>query len=85
MFSKRMIEAWSSGFDKISEACAKYNSPLPEYTIDDSGIMVCCNASEDYIRLLDDNVTNKKVSTGDKIVLLIRDFPDISIQGTAEQ
>ena len=42
------------GFDKISEACAKNNSPLPEYTIADSGITVCCNAGEDYIRLLND-------------------------------
>ena len=49
-----MIEAWGKDFDKISEACAKYNSPLPEYTIDDSGIMVCCNAGEDYARLLND-------------------------------
>ena len=57
-FKSGMIEAWGRGFDKISEACAKYNSPLPEYTIDDSGIMVCCNAGEDYIRLLNDSVTN---------------------------
>ena len=56
-FKSGMIEAWGRGFDKISEACAKYNSPLPEYTIDDSGIMVCCNASEDYIRLLNDTAT----------------------------
>ena len=46
---------------------------------------MCCNAGEDYIRLLDNNVTNKKVSTGDKIVLLIRDCPDISTQETAGQ
>ncbi len=92
-FKSGMIEAWGRGFDKISEACAKYNSPLPEYTIDDSGIMVCCNAGEDYIRLLNDsvtnnvtnNVTNKKVSTEDKIILLIRDCPDISTQKIAEQ
>ena len=56
-FKSGMIEAWGRGFDKISEACAKYNSPLPEYTIDDSGIMVCCNAGEDYIRLLNDMVS----------------------------
>ena len=51
-FKSGMIEAWGRGFDKISEACAKNNSPLPEYTIDGSGIMVCCNAGEYYIRLL---------------------------------
>ena len=88
-FKSGMIEAGGRGFDKISEACAKYNSPLPEYTIADSGIMVCCNAGEDYIRLLDDNVTNnvtsKKVSTEDKTILLIKECPDISAQEIAVQ
>lgn len=55
------------------------------YASDDSGIMVCCNAGEDYIRLSDDNVTNKKVSTEDKIILLIKECPDISTQEIAEQ
>lgn len=47
--------------------------------------MVCCNAGEDYIRLSDDNVTNKKVSTEDKIILLIKECPDISTQEIAGQ
>lgn len=51
--------------------------------------MVCCNAGEDYIRLSDDNVTNnvinKKVSTEDKTILLIKECPDISTQEIAEQ
>ena len=84
-FKSEIIEAGNRGFDKISEACAKNNSPLPEYTIADSGIMVCCNAGEDYIRLSDDNVTNKKVSTEDKTILLIKECPDISTQEIAEQ
>ena len=84
-FKSEIIEAGNRGFDKISEACAKNNSPLPEYTIADSGIMVCCNAGEDYIRLSDDNVTNKKVSTEDKTILLIKECPDISTQEIAGQ
>ena len=46
---------------------------------------MCCNAGEDYIRLSDDNVTNKKVSTEDKIILLIKECPDISTQEIAGQ
>ena len=88
-FKSEIIEAGNRGFDKISEACAKNNSPLPEYTIADSGITVCCNAGEDYIRLLDNDVTNnvtsKKVSTEDKTILLIKECPDISTQEIAGQ
>ena len=46
---------------------------------------MCCNAGEDYIRLSDDNVTNKKVSTEDKTILLIKECPDISTQEIAVQ
>ena len=50
---------------------------------------MCCNAGEDYIRLSDDNVTNdvinKKVSTEDKTILLIKECPDISTQEIAGQ
>ncbi len=28
-----MIEAWGRGFEKIKEACAKYDGPLPKYNI----------------------------------------------------
>ena len=30
-FKSGMIETWGRGFDKIREACAKYDAPLPEY------------------------------------------------------
>lgn len=38
-FKSGMIEAWGRGFDKIKDACAKYDGRLPEYTISASGIM----------------------------------------------
>ena len=50
-----MIEAWGRGFDKIREACAKYDAPLPEYNISASGIMVLCKACDKYLKLLRDN------------------------------
>ena len=35
-FMSGMIEAWGRGFDKIKEACARYEGPLPEYDINKS-------------------------------------------------
>lgn len=37
-----MIEAWGRGFEKIREACALYDGPLPEYEINEAGIIVFC-------------------------------------------
>lgn len=32
-FKSGMIEAWGRGFDKIKEACKKYDGPFSEYDI----------------------------------------------------
>lgn len=53
-FKSGMIKAWGRGFDKIREACAKYDAPLPEYNISASGIMVLCKACDKYLELLRD-------------------------------
>ncbi len=53
-FKSGMIEAWGRGFDKIKEACAKYDGRLPEYNISTSGIMVLCKACDKYLELLND-------------------------------
>lgn len=45
-FKSGMIEAWGRSFEKIREACALYNGPLPEYEINEAGIMVLCKACE---------------------------------------
>ncbi|MCM1091790.1 MAG: hypothetical protein NC413_13170 [Muribaculum sp.] len=47
-----MIEARGRGFDKIKEACAKYDGHLPEYNISASGIMALCKACDKYMELL---------------------------------
>ena len=54
-FKSGMIEAWGRRFDKIREACAKYDAPLPEYNISASGIMVLCKACDKYLELLKDD------------------------------
>lgn len=51
-FKSGMIEAWGRGFEKIKEACALYEGPLPEYEISTSGIMVLCKACDRYMSLL---------------------------------
>lgn len=51
-FKSGMIEAWGRGFDKIKEACEKYEGSLPEYDISEGGIMVLCKACERYLILL---------------------------------
>lgn len=48
------IEAWGRGFEKIKEACGLYDGPLPEYDINEAGIMVLCKACDRYLELLRD-------------------------------
>jgi ATP-dependent DNA helicase RecG len=47
-----MIKAWGRNFDKIKEACEKYDGPLPEYDISEDEIMVHCKACDKYLDLL---------------------------------
>ena len=51
-FKSGMIEAWGRGFEKIKEACGLYDGPLPEYEINETGIMVLCKACDRYLELL---------------------------------
>ena len=52
-FKSGMIERWGRGFDRIREACESYaNTPLPEYDISETGVMVLCKPSEKYMMLL---------------------------------
>lgn len=51
------IEAWGSGFLKVREECSKAGAPLPVIEIGegktpDKGVIIECNASEKYLRLL---------------------------------
>lgn len=61
-FKSGMIEAWGRGFDKIKTACLQYNGPLPEYDINEDGIMVLCKACDKYLHLL----TNKHLGQADQ-------------------
>ena len=51
-FKCGMIEAWGRGFEKIREACRLYDGSLPEYEINEAGIMVLCKACNRYLALL---------------------------------
>lgn len=65
-----MIEAWGRGFEKIKEACGQYDGLLPEYEINESGIMVLCKACDRYLALLsgkekvDSIISDERIMTG---------------------
>lgn len=72
-FKSGMIEAWGRGFEKIREACALYDGPLPEYEINEAGIMVLCKACDRYLGLLrNDGQHHDQV--GHDVVMMILDF-----------
>ena len=71
-FMSGMIEAWGRGFDKIKEACARYEGPLPEYDIKKYGIMVLCKACDRYLELLRND--NHHDQFGHDMVMMILDF-----------
>ena len=76
-FKSGMIEAWGRGFDKIREACEKYDVLLPEYEINEEGIMVCCKACDKYLNLLyqkSQPVQNEQVCEQDDEQDLIADI-----------
>lgn len=54
-FKNGMIEAWGRSFEKIREACALQDGPLPEYEINKAGIMVLCKACDRYLELIRDD------------------------------
>ena len=69
-FKSGMIEAWGRGFEKIKEACGLYDGPLPEYEINESGIMVLCKACDKYLALLsgkkkvDSVISDERIMSG---------------------
>lgn len=67
-----MIEAWGRGFEKIKEACEKYDGSLPEYNISASGIMVLCKACDRYLKLLKND--NHHDQNGHDVVMMILEF-----------
>ncbi len=72
-FKSGMIEAWGRGFEKIKEACKLYDGPLPEYEINEAGIMVLCKACDRYLELLRDDVQHHD-QVGHDVVMMILDF-----------
>ena len=69
-FKSGMIEAWGRGFEKIKDVCGLHGGPLPEYEINESGIMVLCKACDRYFELLpgkakvDSIISNKRIMIG---------------------
>ena len=71
-FKSGMIDSWGRWLDKIKESCEKYNAPLPEYEINEDGIMVLCKTCEKYLNLLkNDNHHDKNGHDGYHNLLLL--------------
>lgn len=68
-FKSGMIEAWGRGFDKIKEACEKYDGPLPEYDISKDGIMVLCKACKRYLDLLHGKLEESNTLTSNERIM----------------
>ena len=67
-FKSGMIEAWGRGFEKIKEACELYDGPLPEYEINESGIMVLCKACDGYLKLLSGKEKMDSIISNERIM-----------------
>ena len=67
-FKSGMIEAWGRGFEKIREACALYDGPLPEYEINEVGIMVLCKACDKYLELLPEKKKVDSIISDERIM-----------------
>ena len=65
-FKAGFIEAWGRGFEKIKDECNTFNTPMPEIEINTEGIMVKCNASEEYLKLLDQFPESDNIDLIDK-------------------
>ena len=81
-FISGMIEAWGRGFDKIRNECnSLYETPLPEYSISDDGVMVHCLPNHEYMRILradrikiDETILSRFRADEQEIVLFIMDM-----------
>ena len=49
------------GFDKIKEACTRYDGPLSEYNISKLGVMVLCKECDRYLKLLSGRKENSNL------------------------
>lgn len=67
-FKSGMIEAWGRSFEKIREACALYDGSLPEYEINEAGIMVLCKACDKYLELLSENKNIDSIIVDERIM-----------------
>ena len=81
-FVSGMIEAWGRGFDKIRNECnSLYETPMPEYSISDEGVMVHCLPNHEYMKILrsdrlkiDESIMSRFRADEQETVLCIMDM-----------
>ena len=90
-FKAGFIESWGRGFEKIRNECNKSQTPLPEFEIKDSGVMVKCTPSNEYMKLLKEmKNTNVGLNVGlneiqVKILELIKENKNMTQKEMAEK
>ena len=84
-FMTGMIEAWGRGFDKIKEACDEDNATLPEYDINEDGIMVYGPACSRYKELLLGHSDQVSDQVSDRVSNQVGDKVDIKSQNDVER
>jgi ATP-dependent DNA helicase RecG len=79
-FKSGLIESWGRGFEKIKSECKKTNTPRPEISIEDDGVMVKCLPSKKYQEEYKDTIFNPKY----KIVKYLEEYHTITTNEATE-
>ena len=91
-FRSGLIEAWGRGIEKICSACKSHNALEPQYLVHSNDIMILFKASEKYLELANNKVTENYPENGLKvtekqfaIIELLRVSPNITQAQIASQ
>ena len=85
LFGSGLIEAWERGIEKMCAACKSHNAPEPQYLVHSNDIMILFKASEKYLELANNKVTEKVTEKQFAIIELLRVSPNITQAQIASQ
>lgn len=85
LFGSGLIEAWGRGIEKMCAACKSHNAPESQYLVHSNDIMILFKASEKYLELANNKVTEKVTEKQFAIIELLRVSPNITQAQIASQ
>lgn len=85
LFGSGLIEAWERGIEKMCAACKSHNAPESQYLVHSNDIMILFKASEKYLELANNKVTEKVTEKQFAIIELLRVSPNITQAQIASQ